>query len=508
MAHAVNKDLHLIGSYFVDVYYNVLYAEAQIKKGNKEFPNVTEAYKVMAVTFPRGVEEKAFFKNILNEIYKYYTKFASFISFREFVARICNCFTPSDYQAGISYDKQIGVIHLVLSNACEAFAKVILENYLIAIIDDHKNKDTVQAMIMEMEKLLNMERDKMYQRYVFKEKNPVDKALTTQVLEQRLKDTQNAFDKHKEDVLGIMKKYRQLREKMSETIKRLEKMLTESNGKVAELLAKNKQLQHDLEESKLHEHSPLSDIDSSDQENSQSSTPIHVETGKANEAEKAFTKEMDELAKKADDGSLVLDPALAGASIEISSDEKATLDDWPELEEIPEEEKYQKETKVKEPKKEEPKKEEKPKDKEPKVEEPKKEEKKKEKKLEEPKKEEKAKAEEPKKEEKTKAEEPKKEEKKKKEEEPKKEENKAKSEEEPKKEEKKKKSKKKEEPSETETPPPEEEKPKKEHKHKHKHKHDHEPKPEKETEEPTGDYLADSEKLAKKHKKSKKDKDE
>lgn len=157
----------VIGSYFVDIYYNHLYLEAKKLKNERNVNNITDGYKHGLNAYLQGIDNPKLYKKTLIDLHKFFiaSGFSS-ISFSEYLERMTQEFIPQDYYESVSNPQKISILKLVLCQSNKIFIEKIVRNYMKMIIDEHMEADNVRVLQDEFIDILLLQREGMYDRFI------------------------------------------------------------------------------------------------------------------------------------------------------------------------------------------------------------------------------------------------------------------------------------------------------------------------------------------------------
>jgi len=143
----------ILGSYFVNTFYNVLYTRAkQHRASSKNHETLTFHYKELLEKFSdvmgssNGVTNPC--KKVMKDLYEYYidkTRFKSY-TYSDFLNKITSEFLPVEFVVHISNQQKQKVFEECIVNAITSFEQKIRRKYIKNIIDDHKNTENIQLL--------------------------------------------------------------------------------------------------------------------------------------------------------------------------------------------------------------------------------------------------------------------------------------------------------------------------------------------------------------------------
>jgi hypothetical protein len=170
----------IVGAYFVDVYYNHIYAEAIKFKNSGRVNSITEGYRHGTFAFLSALDSKSKstykpskYNTLLVGINEYFIKHTCFSSLTlgECMDKIVREFIPDDYFKALDNDQKRNVLRKVLTNTLREFTKVVIEEFLLAIIDNHEELENIEAMKERIVDLFIDEREKIFHDFITSHSN-------------------------------------------------------------------------------------------------------------------------------------------------------------------------------------------------------------------------------------------------------------------------------------------------------------------------------------------------
>ena len=175
----VISTFEIIGSFFVDAFYNDLYLKAKDKvKLESRSRSLTDAYKYYIEAYMYGIKSnKEHYSGVIKNLHKYYQVntryFNGGLVFSDFENKILSQFIPPEYYQHLNErEKDSSLCMIITETICNFGVKVCDIRYLSLIIDDHKNEMNVRVfqdiiidvMIMIREKYFNLFAKKIHQK--------------------------------------------------------------------------------------------------------------------------------------------------------------------------------------------------------------------------------------------------------------------------------------------------------------------------------------------------------
>ena len=167
----------VLGSYFVNMFYNHFYVEA-IKlqeKHSTEVKSITDGYRHVVGRFLSVIDmkqkttyDKKLYHKLLMEINGYFTTNTKFSSFTvsESIAFIIKEFLPPDMFKGLTADQKKIVMRKILVTTTQNFAIKVCDEYLSHVIDKRDIAENVDLLKEEMTGILSLQREDYYQGWL------------------------------------------------------------------------------------------------------------------------------------------------------------------------------------------------------------------------------------------------------------------------------------------------------------------------------------------------------
>jgi hypothetical protein len=165
----------VVAAYFTNIYYNHLYIEAQKAKAEGQWDTVTLSYRHACNAFLTAIDytSKKYYKveNYtqllmgITEHFKKYTVFST-MSINECIDKVVCEFTPSDFFATIDRDTRRNIIRNILTGLIRNITALCTTDFLVPIIDHHKDKENAPAILEKIVDLLLYEREMMYHKFM------------------------------------------------------------------------------------------------------------------------------------------------------------------------------------------------------------------------------------------------------------------------------------------------------------------------------------------------------
>jgi hypothetical protein len=219
----------VIGSYFVDIFYNDLYLKAKDKVKEGRYAAVTDAYKANIVNYMHGIKKRELYKTVALSLHEYYQKVTSYntLLFAEFETRILSHFIPDVYFKDFTEsDKDCNLFSIITNTVLEFGEALLAPKSLKMIIDDHRNEHNIRILQDTIVDILKTKREEYYVQFAKKinqrsgkVSEEVVKKLKDKIIEETRKRCSAEQDRDR-----LLEMVKQLMTKVS--------VLTEENNKL------------------------------------------------------------------------------------------------------------------------------------------------------------------------------------------------------------------------------------------------------------------------------------
>jgi len=233
----------IIGSYFVNLFYNEFYNKSVTLKANGTYSNITEAYTGLMVSYLDFIKKPEFFKQIIRGIHMYCistTKYTS-MTHKECIEFMVREFIPEKLWNALRESQKNKLFHEVMGNCITVFIENIIKEKMHIIIDNHKEPGNVIILQDMFLNIILLEKDKIYSKFL----NPNDtntisvevvKNRITEILNQKkelinerniLLKSFNSLKLHNDKNIEVITNLQTQNRKQQEEIKRLNNIIME-----------------------------------------------------------------------------------------------------------------------------------------------------------------------------------------------------------------------------------------------------------------------------------------
>jgi len=223
----------IIGSYFVNLYYNEFYTKANTLRINGTYNNITDAYRNILSSYLDVIKKPEFFKQIVKGIHAYCistTKYTT-MSHKECIDFMISEFIPQKLWGSIRENQKNKLFHESINNSITIFTADIITNHLIMIIDNHSHPENITILQDLFLKIILLEKDKVYSKFLNPDNNNM---ISTELFKTKLMELVN--EKKETNLENI---------KLKKIIEQLKNLMEKNSNIILELQKKNKTLLED-----------------------------------------------------------------------------------------------------------------------------------------------------------------------------------------------------------------------------------------------------------------------
>ena len=159
--------LEIIGSYFVDVFYNHIYNSAKLRQGGR---SITDEYKKQIQTYILAVKNDSnLYRNMVTNMHKYFQNVTSYttITFNNFVDKIVEQFVPEEYLDLYKTEERDEILGNILCDLVSGLGTHATSPEMLSkIIDQHGINSKVIVRMMQDHSITLMltKRDSIHNR--------------------------------------------------------------------------------------------------------------------------------------------------------------------------------------------------------------------------------------------------------------------------------------------------------------------------------------------------------
>jgi hypothetical protein len=167
-AQSTLSKFDIIGSYFVNLFYNEFYSKSKTLKLNGSFINLTEAYKNILGSYLDFIKKPEFFKQIVKGIHAYCistTKYTT-MTHKECIDFMVHEFIPEKLWNSIRENQKNKLFHESICNCISIFIENIINNRIHIIIDNHEQPENIIILQDLFLSIILLEKDKIYSKFL------------------------------------------------------------------------------------------------------------------------------------------------------------------------------------------------------------------------------------------------------------------------------------------------------------------------------------------------------
>ena len=164
----------IIGTYFADTYYNVLYTSAK-KVAMKKSSSITEEYRLSLVTFIEAVNnDQRYYLSVVHSLLNWYRVNTQFIAINieDFVNKVVREFVPGTFFESMSKKDKDSILGDIITHSASEVASMISKpDNIVRVIDGRRDRDNVSYLQSKMLELVLERRDIIYGKFIDRNKN-------------------------------------------------------------------------------------------------------------------------------------------------------------------------------------------------------------------------------------------------------------------------------------------------------------------------------------------------
>jgi hypothetical protein len=237
----------IIGSYFVNLYYNEFYLKAKHLKNQGTYNNITEAYKNLLSSYVEFSKQQDFFKQIVKGIHTYCistTRYTT-MSHKECIDFMVSEFVPNNLWSSLRENQKNKLFHESLISCIAEFTEKIILNHLYIIIDNHDKDENIIILQDLFLTIILLEKDKIFSKFIKPNKSNIDlfKNKIQQIIDDKnkLSDENNTLNKKLSILEELNKKNSNIIIELQKNNKNLNSILLKKQKEI-EQLSKKEQL--------------------------------------------------------------------------------------------------------------------------------------------------------------------------------------------------------------------------------------------------------------------------
>lgn len=180
----------IIGSYFVNAFFNSLYLTARVSATNKS-TSITQEYKLAILAYSKAINQggKNYTQTIMSllDYYKVNTNYLT-TTIEEFEIKIIREFVPHQFYFELSKNDHDLILSNIITETVNKFTKfIILPENICKVIDQRKDVDVVKYFQSVMKEYMLERHDIIYGKFITNTKNDKVDAHYVEKLKEGLK---------------------------------------------------------------------------------------------------------------------------------------------------------------------------------------------------------------------------------------------------------------------------------------------------------------------------------
>jgi hypothetical protein len=223
----------IVGSFFVNLFYNELYKKANALKLQSIDKSTTDIYKSLLIAYADFTTREEFFKQAVKGIHAYVISNTNLIDIthKECVEFVVKEFVPEKLYDSLRENQKNKLFHDIMTSTIKQFISKILSNYIKLIVDNRVQAKSENSTILQNEFLdiICIEKDKIYAKFL----NPKNSQTISleihkskvngliKIVEERNITIDKLKDANRKSVEVIQKLQQELKKKINE-IKQME----------------------------------------------------------------------------------------------------------------------------------------------------------------------------------------------------------------------------------------------------------------------------------------------
>lgn len=233
--HSTLSKFDIIGSYFVNLYYNEFYSKSKNLKFENAYSNITDAYKNVLSSYLEFTKKSEFFKQIIKGIHTYCistTRYTT-MTHKECIDFMVYEFVPSNLWNSLRENQKNKLFHESIINCITIFTEKIISNHLHIIIDHRDQPENITILQDLFLSIILFEKDKTFSKFL--NPNSID-STNLDLFRDKIKNIVNDKKKVLED-----------NKKLKNKINLMDKLVKKNSEVITELQKNNKLILQKLE---------------------------------------------------------------------------------------------------------------------------------------------------------------------------------------------------------------------------------------------------------------------
>ncbi len=160
--------LDIIGTYFVDVFYNDIYIKSTEYFANGKSQSCTDAYRMLIDTYVTVLStQKTMYMTVVKKLHEYYSNIQGApCIFSDFEDDFLSKFIPKEYYAILNSQEKDKIFYdIIIKSVKHLGEQLLLKENLHRIIDAHKNRSNITLFQEYMVDIFLIQREEYYQKF-------------------------------------------------------------------------------------------------------------------------------------------------------------------------------------------------------------------------------------------------------------------------------------------------------------------------------------------------------
>ena len=168
-SHDTLKTFSFISAYFIELFYNDLYTQAERYFRNKQTTTITDGYLASLDAFLQSINQYDgdLFTELVHGIHKKFQDYGfKGLSYPNCIDRIIKEFVPQDYWSQLSFDDKSKLLGTIITNSTNTMIRDIISNRIPDVIDNHGEEENGNIWQDAFIDILIFEREKLYHEFI------------------------------------------------------------------------------------------------------------------------------------------------------------------------------------------------------------------------------------------------------------------------------------------------------------------------------------------------------
>jgi uncharacterized coiled-coil protein SlyX len=211
----------IVGSFFVNLFYNELFKKANSIKQQVLDKSTTDIYKELLTSYSEFTERDEFFKQSVKGIHSYVISNTNQIDMthKECIDFIVKELVPARIYQSLRDAHKNKLFHETMSAIVKEFASRVIMKYLRVIIDQRGNSENVTILQNEFLDIICVEKDKVYSKFI----SGNSTTISIELHKQKVRTLENEISKKSKTIESLSS----VNAKAADVIKQLQRKVVE-----------------------------------------------------------------------------------------------------------------------------------------------------------------------------------------------------------------------------------------------------------------------------------------